>query len=147
MDAVVGALFLATSGVVFAWACVKFRRPNPPRWTQREFPALTVTLAVLTFLSSGVAFLGRFVADFSEQSFGLAEAALILVCAAVIVGSIILSRERLSRLRAAARSQAEAGSAVTQLGAPSHVEGPEPATPSPPRTPARGKRPARRKVA
>lgn len=151
MYAVVGTLFLATAGLISAWAYLQVRRPHPRRWTEREFPVLAIQLAVLMLLWSGVAFFARFLADISDRPFGLAEAALIAIFAAVLIGSAALIRatwpmlrkRRLRRLPLAARPVS---------GSPSFRRARDlrprrPARPLPGRATARGKGSGRRDAA
>lgn len=92
MYAVVGILFLAIAGVVSAWTYLQCKRPDPRLWTDRDLPALAVTLAAVTLLWSGMAFFGRFVTDLAKHPVGLPEAALIATSAAVFVVSVMLLR-------------------------------------------------------
>lgn len=151
MYAVVGTLFLATAGVLSAWTCLQFRRPNPRRWTERELPALAITLAVLTLLWSGVALFGRFVADISDEPLGLAEAALIAIFAAAFVVSIALFRasRRLLRRRRGRLPAATARRLSASPGA-RPIRDLRPRRGAPPlqsRTPARGRRSEGREAA
>jgi amino acid transporter len=151
MYAVVGTLFLAIAGGLAAWTRWQCRRPNPRPWTERDLPALAITLAVLTLLWSGVAFFGRFVADISDQPFGLAEAGLIAIFAAVFVVSLALFRASRRVLRRR-RGRVPATGARRLSGSPGlrpvlDLRPRRGAQPSPSRPAARGTASVRRNAA
>ncbi len=146
MLAVVGTLLLATSAVALAWAQLLYRQPNPPRWTQWEFPTLTVTLLILASFALGLSLLGQFLATLDQQQLGLSGVGLIALF--LVVGAIGFTRlrGRLKRLHAANQADGKAILAAVPA-APSESGGPEPNPTRPAHAPASGKRSRQRKAA
>ena len=146
MLAVVGTLLLATSAVGLAWAQLLYRQPSAPRWTQWEFPALTVTLLILFSFALGIALLGQFVVTVDQQQLGLSGLGTIALF--LLMGAIGFTRlrGRLKRLHAVDRAEGEAVLAAAPA-APSESGGPEPNPTRPAHTPASGKRSRQRKAA
>lgn len=83
MHAVIGALLLAVTVVLFQFAYVHHRKPVPSRWTRHELASQVVCFAILTTLTAGVGLLGDFLMSLGAQPFGLSEAGLILVIVAI----------------------------------------------------------------
>lgn len=147
MFAVVGTLLLATAVVVLAWAQLLYRQPKPPRWTEWEFPAVTVTLAILSLFALGIALLGQFVVTVNQQHLTQLDVALI---ALIIFGAVIAAtslRGRLARLHVTNREEAGTSAVAIRAHALSNTSGTEPSSNQPPRAPARGKRSRRRRAA
>ena len=147
MFAVVGTLLLATAVVVLAWAQLLYRQPKPPRWTQWELPAVTVTLAILSLFALVIALLGQFVVTVNQQHLTQLDVALI---ALIIFGAVIAFtslRGRLVRLHAENREEAGTSAVAIRAHSSSNTSGAKPSPNQPPRAPAREKRSRQRRVA
>lgn len=106
MNAVVGTLLLAGATLLFGWAYIQYRRPNPASWTTWDLPVQFITIACMTLLGFSLGLFGRFAARFEQEVFGLLEAGVIAFT--LIVTFFLLRRQsaRWKRLCAAAASGA-----------------------------------------
>ena len=145
MDAVVGTLLLTLATLLFGWAMVEFRRPNPSRWTRAESSALAIVFTAMTLLTFGGGILVRFSTAPGEQPLGIVEAALIgAILIAAWLGMRVL-RARWKRLAATDQTVTEAQSKIAVFPLGPSDEGPDPGK-RPPRSLGGGKRAGRRKA-
>lgn len=146
MDAVVGTLLLTLATLLFGWAMVEYRRPNPSRWTRAESSALAIVLTTISLLTFGVGNLVRFSTALGERPLGVVEAALI---GAILVAAwlgVRVVRARWNRLAATDRTVSEAQSKIAVFPLGPSDEGSDPGK-RPPRPLGGGKRAERRKAA
>ena len=135
MFAVLGVGLLAAAVLLFAWTYGQFQRPQPKAWTQGEFAAVSLTLAVTCLLAFSLASLGNFLVNLDTETRWLEAGATLAV-------AVLLCWILVPRLLAPAARSAEPPSALNP-----GFEGPppEPANDPHPGSPARpGRRDKRR---
>lgn len=99
MKLVFGMLSLALAAVLFAWACVQYRRPNPSRWTASDGLSNVIALLSVGGFAFGLAFLGHFAVSVGQDppSLGhIAAAVAILAASAVPLAALRVQWRRLS---------------------------------------------------
>lgn len=60
MTAMLGALFLATSAVLYRWAYIHHRRPQRSHWARNGTASMLVQFAILAALAAGASFAVQF---------------------------------------------------------------------------------------
>ncbi len=146
MIAVVGTLLLALATLLFSWAMVEYRRPNPGRWTRAETPALAIIFTTMCLLIFGLGELARFLVPFGDLRLGVVEAALI---GAIIIAAgmgIRALRARWKRLASTVETAADDQSTVALFSSGLSGDGSDPGK-QPPRSLGGGGRARRRKAA
>lgn len=146
MDGVVGTLLLAAATLLFGWAMVEYRRPNPSRWTRAESPVLVIVFTTMSLLSFGVGTLARFLVPLGEARLGLSEATLIGITIMVTWIGVRALRARWKRTVSSDKAVIEAQSKVTVVPLERSGQSPDPGK-RPPRSLGGGKRAGRRKAA
>ncbi len=80
---VVGVTFLVIGMTVAAWAAMVFQDHVGPASFQRLVNNAVLSVILATFIGGGLAILFLFIVEFKNQTFGVTEALLTLVIAAV----------------------------------------------------------------
>ena len=115
MNAVVGTLLLAGSVLLFGWAYIQYRRPNPASWTTWDLPVQFITIASMTLLGFSLGLFGRFATTFEQQTFGLLEAGIVAAIALVTYLLLSLQVRHWKRLCALEAGSAGSGAAIVDL--------------------------------
>jgi hypothetical protein len=153
MDGVVGTLLLAAAILMFGWAMVEYRRPNPSGWTQAEIAAEVIVLFTTALLAFGVGYLVRFLLAFKELHPGVTEVVLI-GAEVVLIGVIVFLtwlglrglRARQRRLAFSAKEEPGDQSNIVSFAPTSSTGTPDPGQ-SPPLSFGGGRRARKRKAA
>jgi hypothetical protein len=146
MDGVVGALLLAAATLLFGWALVEYRRPNPGRWTRAESLAIVILLTALSFFTFGLGELTRFVISFGEMRIGLLQVTLIAVIIVATTIGIRTLRAHWRRLVTSDPRTVGGQSQVVVFPLEPSGEDPDPGQ-RPPRSVGGGRRAGRRRAA
>jgi len=93
MTAVLGALFLAVTVVLYRWAYIHHRRPARSRWARNGTASMLVQFAILSALAAGLSFAVQFLVAFDAKALTVMEIATV----PVIVGAAALTLRVLNR--------------------------------------------------
>jgi len=102
MLAVLGVALLAAAVVLFQWAYIEHRRPDPKAWTRPEYAAHFISLVLTAALASGVAFGIAAVVRQGAHPITAMHGVIVLLIVVATAGVVVMQQRGWVRLRAAA---------------------------------------------